>query len=141
MMYGFGDSPQPKSESVDLTEALVRRYVESLITQALGIQNLRGGKLDAECFLLAVSAQPTKFKRVKELLDMRENLKKARSITNLDDELVPIDLLDDETLQVDNNHDHKFIDGGSGDSTTARRKKRTREQSDAPPQNVSTSWC
>mmetsp|Transcript_8103 Transcript_8103/g.26599 ORF Transcript_8103/g.26599 Transcript_8103/m.26599 type:complete len:104 (+) Transcript_8103:279-590(+) len=84
MMYGFGDGEKPYKESVEVVDELVARYVASLCQQALRIAALREAPVDAQCFVVAVKAQPKKTRRVMKLLDMRTRIKEARKTADYD---------------------------------------------------------
>eukprot|EP00270_Netrium_digitus_P008423 TRINITY_DN2520_c0_g1_i1.p1 TRINITY_DN2520_c0_g1~~TRINITY_DN2520_c0_g1_i1.p1 ORF type:complete len:126 (+),score=40.79 TRINITY_DN2520_c0_g1_i1:50-427(+) len=77
MMYGFGDDPDPLPESVELMEDIMLDYVTDLIHKAQDVA-ARRGKLTTEDILFLIRKDPRKFARVKELLAMNEELKKAR---------------------------------------------------------------
>lgn len=105
MMYGFGDDQNPYTESVDLLEDLVIEYITEMTHRAMEIG--RTGRVQVEdivflgeCnffhkkfevykkinfshiliyyFLFSVRKDPRKYVRVKDLLTMNEELKKAR---------------------------------------------------------------
>lgn len=77
MMYGFGDDPDPLPETVDLMEDIVVEYVTDMVHKSQAVA-LRRGKLSIEDILFCVRKDPRKFTRVRELLAMSEELKRAR---------------------------------------------------------------
>ena len=76
MMYGFGDDQNPYTESVDMLEDLVIHYITETICKAMEIG--RPGRVTVEDIMFLIRKDPKKFARVKELLTMNEELKKAR---------------------------------------------------------------
>ncbi|KAF8776867.1 Transcription initiation factor TFIID subunit like protein [Argiope bruennichi] len=68
MMYGFGDDQNPYTESVDLLEDLTHKAME------IG----RTGRVQVEDIVFLVRKDPRRYARVKDLLTMNEELKKAR---------------------------------------------------------------
>lgn len=77
MMYGFGDDPDPLPETVDLVEDIVVEYIADMVHKSQAVA-LRRGKLSIEDILFCVRKDPRKFTRVRELLAMSEELKRAR---------------------------------------------------------------
>jgi transcription initiation factor TFIID subunit 13 len=76
MMYGFGDDQNPFTESVDLLEDLVVEFVTE--TTVKGMQVGRPGRISVEDVIFLIRKDPKKYSRVKELLLMNEELRKAR---------------------------------------------------------------
>ncbi|CAD6215693.1 GSCOCG00000505001-RA-CDS [Cotesia congregata] len=76
MMYGFGDDQNPYTESVDLLEDLVIEYVTETTQRAMEIG--RTGRVQVEDIVFLVRKDQRKYARVKDLLTMNEELKKAR---------------------------------------------------------------
>ncbi|XP_073977004.1 TATA-box binding protein associated factor 13 [Rhodnius prolixus] len=76
MMYGFGDDQNPFTESVDLLEDLVIEYITDMTHQAMEIG--RTGRVQVEDIIFLVRKDQRKYARVKDLLTMNEELKKAR---------------------------------------------------------------
>ncbi|KAI1279586.1 Transcription initiation factor TFIID subunit 13 [Halotydeus destructor] len=76
MMYGFGDDQNPYTESVDMLEDLVIYYITEIISKAMEIG--RPGRVAVEDIMFLIRKDTKKFGRVKELLSMNEELKKAR---------------------------------------------------------------
>lgn len=100
MMYGFGDDQNPYTESVDLLEDLVIEFITETTHRAMEIG--RTGRVQVEdivflvnwiifffrCryadhidnndWLLQVRKDQRKYARVKDLLTMNEELKRAR---------------------------------------------------------------
>eukprot|EP00271_Cylindrocystis_brebissonii_P014571 TRINITY_DN35952_c0_g1_i1.p1 TRINITY_DN35952_c0_g1~~TRINITY_DN35952_c0_g1_i1.p1 ORF type:complete len:182 (-),score=41.68 TRINITY_DN35952_c0_g1_i1:671-1216(-) len=77
MLYGFGDDPDPLPETVELVEDIVVDYITDMVHKAQDVA-LRRQKLGLEDLLFLIRKDPRKFARVKELLAMNEELKKAR---------------------------------------------------------------
>ncbi|XP_076807961.1 transcription initiation factor TFIID subunit 13-like [Clavelina lepadiformis] len=76
MMYGFGDDQNPYTESVELLEELVIEFITEIAHKAS--QNGRQGRVQVEDIVYLVQKDPPKYARVKDLLTMNEELKKAR---------------------------------------------------------------
>jgi len=76
MMYGFGDDQNPYTESVDLLEDLVIQFIGEISMRALEMG--RSGRISVEDVMHIARKDPRKYARVKDLLLMNEELKKAR---------------------------------------------------------------
>jgi len=76
MMYGFGDEQVPFTESVDLLEDLVVEYITEMTLKAMEVG--KKGKVHVEDIVFLIRKDPKKYARVKDLLTMNEELKKAR---------------------------------------------------------------
>jgi transcription initiation factor TFIID subunit 13 len=76
MMYGFGDDQNPYSESVDLLEDVVVEYITEMSKMAMDIG--RPGRISVEDVIFLIRKDAKKYSRVKELLMMNEELRKAR---------------------------------------------------------------
>jgi transcription initiation factor TFIID subunit 13 len=76
MMYGFGDDQNPYTESVDMLEDLVIGYITEVICKAMDVG--KSGRVVVEDIMYLVKSDPKKYARVKDLLSMNEELKKAR---------------------------------------------------------------
>ncbi|OCT91382.1 hypothetical protein XELAEV_18014434mg [Xenopus laevis] len=76
MMYGFGDDQNPYTESVDILEDLVIEFITEMIHKAMSIG--RQGRVQVEDIVFLIRKDPRKFARVKDLLTMNEELKRAR---------------------------------------------------------------
>ena len=76
MMYGFGDDQNPYAESVDILEDLVIEFITEMTHKAMSIG--RQGRVQVEDIVFLIRKDPRKFARVKDLLTMNEELKRAR---------------------------------------------------------------
>ncbi|XP_028136254.1 transcription initiation factor TFIID subunit 13 isoform X2 [Diabrotica virgifera virgifera] len=76
MMYGFGDDQNPYTESVDIIEDLVIEFITEMTHKAMEIG--RTGRVQVEDIVFLVRKDPRKYARVKDLLTMNEELKRAR---------------------------------------------------------------
>ena len=76
MMYGFGDDQNPYTETVDMLEDLVIHFIGDIALRALEIG--RSGRVTVEDVMYLVRHDSRKYARVKDLLSMNEELKKAR---------------------------------------------------------------
>lgn len=82
MMYGFGDDKNPYTESVDLLEELVLKYVADTTRQAISVK--KSNKITVDDIMYLVRRDKRKCDRVKELLVMNEELKKSRKAFDLE---------------------------------------------------------
>lgn len=82
MMYGFGDDRNPYTESVDLLEDLVIKYITEMTRKAMEVG--RSGKITVDDIMYLVRRDPRKHARVKDLLLMNEELKKSRKAFDLE---------------------------------------------------------
>ncbi|RWS17911.1 Transcription initiation factor TFIID subunit 13-like protein [Dinothrombium tinctorium] len=76
MMYGFGDDENPYTESVDLLEDMVIQYIIEVTYNAMEVG--RQGRVQVEDIMYLMKKDGRKYARVKDLLIMNEELKKAR---------------------------------------------------------------
>ncbi|XP_052088669.1 transcription initiation factor TFIID subunit 13-like [Mytilus californianus] len=76
MMYGFGDDRNPYTESVDILEDLVIEFLTEMTKKAMEVG--RTGRISVEDIIFLIRKDPKKYSRVKELLTMNEELRKAR---------------------------------------------------------------
>ncbi|XP_013883653.1 transcription initiation factor TFIID subunit 13 [Austrofundulus limnaeus] len=76
MMYGFGDDQNPYTESVDILEDLVIEFITEMTHKSMSIG--RQGRVQVEDIVFLIRKDPRKFARVKDLLTMNEELKRAR---------------------------------------------------------------
>ncbi|CAG7834877.1 unnamed protein product [Allacma fusca] len=76
MMYGFGDDQNPYTESVDFLEDIVIEFITEVTKNAMEVG--RAGRVSVEDIMHIVRKDPRKYSRVKDLLSMNEELKKAR---------------------------------------------------------------
>jgi len=76
MMYGFGDDINPYTESVELLEDVVVEFITQMTQQAMEVG--RSGRVTVEDVLYLVRRDTRKAARVLRLLDMNEELRRAR---------------------------------------------------------------
>lgn len=76
MMYGFGDAEQPLAETTAFLEQIVIEFITKLVLKASNIGKI--GKITVEDILYLVRKDRQKYYRIKELISMNEELKKAR---------------------------------------------------------------
>ena len=82
MMYGFGDDKNPYTESVELLEELVLKYITETTRQATDVK--KTGKITVEDIMYLIRKDKRKCDRVKELLVMNEELKKSRKAFDIE---------------------------------------------------------
>merc|ERR1712059_82646 len=76
MLYGYGDDRNPYTETVDFLEDLVVEFISEMTHKCMEIG--RSGRVQVEDIIFLVRKQPRMYARVRELLTMNEELKKAR---------------------------------------------------------------
>ncbi|KAB0364495.1 hypothetical protein FD754_008651 [Muntiacus muntjak] len=76
MMYGFGDDQNLYTESVDI-EDLVIELITKMTRKAKSIGGSHGW-VQVEDIIFLIRKEPRKFARVKDLLTMNDDLKRAR---------------------------------------------------------------
>lgn len=82
MMYGFGDDRNPYTESVELLEDLVLKYINETTRKAMDVG--RTGKITVEDIMYLIRKDKRKCARVRELLLMNEELKKSRKAFDIE---------------------------------------------------------
>lgn len=82
MMYGFGDDINPYTESVELLEDLVIKYINETTRKAMEVG--RTGKITVDDIMYLIRKDKRKCARVKELLLMNEELKKSRKAFDIE---------------------------------------------------------
>ena len=78
MMYGGGDDEQPLSESVQLMEYIITDFIESFCIEAQMLAEQNERSIRVEDFLFLIRKDPTKYKRVSELLEFFSDLRELR---------------------------------------------------------------
>ncbi|CAG0891901.1 unnamed protein product [Cyprideis torosa] len=76
MMYGFGDDSNPYTESVDFLEDAVIHFIQDTTQRAMEVG--KTGRVCQEDIVYLVRKDKRKYARVRELLLMSEELKRAR---------------------------------------------------------------
>uniref|UniRef100_A0A1I7ZAK8 Transcription initiation factor TFIID subunit 13 n=2 Tax=Steinernema glaseri TaxID=37863 RepID=A0A1I7ZAK8_9BILA len=76
MLYGYGDEKVPYDKTLELLEQIVIDYIRMLCQSALNVG--KTGKISLEDIHYLIRRDAKRFGRVKELLSMSEELKKAR---------------------------------------------------------------
>lgn len=84
MMHGFGDDSNPYTETVDLMEDLVVDFITEMTQKAMDVG--KSGKVHVNDIIFVIRKDQKKYARVKELLTMNEELKKARKFFENDAE-------------------------------------------------------
>ena len=75
-LYGYGDDQNPYTESVEFLDDLVLEFITDMTKKAMEIG--RSGRVQVEDIIFLVRKQPKMYARVRDLLTMNEELKKAR---------------------------------------------------------------
>ncbi|CAI2337834.1 unnamed protein product [Caenorhabditis sp. 36 PRJEB53466] len=76
MVFGFGDDKEPYDKTLDTLEAIVLEYIKELCQLAMKVG--KPDKMALEDIHYLIRRDSKKFSRVKDLLSMSEELKKAR---------------------------------------------------------------
>lgn len=76
MIYGFGDDKIPYDKTLELLETIIVNYIHGMCQRALQLG--KTGRLTLEDIHYLIRRDPRKFGRVRDLLSMSEELKKAR---------------------------------------------------------------
>lgn len=85
-MYGFGDSINPRPDTVHLMEEMVIEYIIALAQKSTEIAHAnRRERPDVPDVKLVIRKDPVKLERVRYLLEMKVEIRKA---TNVSDELL-----------------------------------------------------
>lgn len=75
-LFGYGDDQNPYTETVEFLEDLVLEFITDMTQQAMEIG--RSGRVQVEDIVFLVRKRPRMYARVRDLLTMNEELKKAR---------------------------------------------------------------
>ena len=86
MLHGFGDHPSPYVETVDAVEDMAVQFVQEMTLKAMQVG--KPGKVHAEDIIFLIRKDAKKYARVKDLLTMNEELKKARRAFEEDPEAI-----------------------------------------------------
>lgn len=78
MMHGFGDDPHPYNETVDMVEDLVVEFITEMTLKAMEVG--KKGKIHVDDLLFLLRRDPKKYARIRDLLQMNEELKQAKRI-------------------------------------------------------------
>lgn len=81
-MYGFGDDLNPYTESVEIIEDLVLKYVGETTRKAMDVG--RTGKITVEDVMYLIRKDRRKCRRVEQLLEMNEELKRSRKAFDIE---------------------------------------------------------
>ncbi|KAI8889495.1 TFIID-18kDa-domain-containing protein [Backusella circina FSU 941] len=79
LMYGFGDVPNPASDSISVMDDLVIDYITEMCQKASKVAENRG-KVRVEDFKFVLRKDPKKLARVEELLYMSEDIRRAKQL-------------------------------------------------------------
>lgn len=82
MMYGFGDDQNPYTESVELLEDVVLKYINDVTRKAMDVG--RTGKITVDDIMFLIRKDRRKCRRVEKLLEMNEELKKSRKAFDIE---------------------------------------------------------
>jgi len=92
MLYGFGDDPDPRQDSVELVEGLLLSYLDTFLCDCQAVASTRslpgygqGPKVKLEDIMYCLRRDEKKTARVEEMLYQNENLKRARRIMDFDE--------------------------------------------------------
>lgn len=77
MLYGFGDSSTPLSQTVEVVEDVMLEYVSTMMHKALDLAGPYA-KLTEQDLLYLVRKDPRKYSRARELMKLQMDLNQAR---------------------------------------------------------------
>lgn len=81
MMSGFGDAATPRPDSVLLMQELVLDYIVALVAKSTEVAHAnRRERPDETDIKFIIRKEPRKLKRVRYLLEMKSEIKKAVKI-------------------------------------------------------------
>jgi transcription initiation factor TFIID subunit 13 len=75
-LFGYGDDPNPYTETVEFLDDLVLEFISDMTQKGMEIG--RSGRVQVEDIIFLVRKHPRMYARVRDLLTMNEELKKAR---------------------------------------------------------------
>ena len=75
-MHGFGEDPNPYSETVELVEELVVQFVTEMTLKAMEVG--KGGRVHVNDIIFIIRKDRKKYSRVRDLLMMKEQIDKAK---------------------------------------------------------------
>ncbi|CAH3035361.1 unnamed protein product [Pocillopora meandrina] len=89
MMYAFGDSRKPSTESALLIEEIVHSQMASLVVRAAEVTNMRGGRfMSVEDIIFLMRKDKEKLKRLIKYLNFKDVKSKTQKQTSQDDDEV-----------------------------------------------------
>ncbi|XP_015773174.1 PREDICTED: transcription initiation protein SPT3 homolog [Acropora digitifera] len=89
MMYAFGDSRKPSSESATLIEQIVHSQMSNMVVRAADVTNMRGGRfMSVEDIIFLLRKDKEKLKRLIRFLNFKELKNKSQKQTSQDDDEV-----------------------------------------------------
>lgn len=88
MMHGFGDDPNPYSETVELVEELVIQFITETTLKAIEVG--KSGRVHVNDIIFIIRKDKKKYSRVRELLMMKEQIDKAKKAFSEDSEAVAL---------------------------------------------------
>lgn len=88
MMHGFGDDPNPYSETLDLVEELVMQFITEMTLKAMEVG--KSGRVHVNDIIFIIRKDKKKYSRVRELLMMKEQIDKAKKAFSEDSEAAAV---------------------------------------------------
>ncbi|XP_074625750.1 transcription initiation protein SPT3 homolog isoform X2 [Acropora palmata] len=89
MMYAFGDSRKPSSESATLIEQIVHSQMSNMVVRAADVTNMRGGRfMSVEDIIFLLRKDKEKLKQLIRFLNFKELKNKSQKQTSQDDDEV-----------------------------------------------------
>lgn len=88
MMHGFGDDPNPYSETVELVEELVLQFVTEMTLKAMDVG--KNGRVHVNDIIFIIRKDRKKYSRIHDLLMMKEQIDKAKKAFSEDSSEAPI---------------------------------------------------
>jgi len=89
MMYAFGDSRKPSTESATLIEQIVHSQMSNMVVRAAEVTNMRGGRfMSVEDIIFLIRKDREKLKRLIKYLNFKDVKNKTQKQTSQDDDEV-----------------------------------------------------
>ncbi|XP_073254991.1 transcription initiation protein SPT3 homolog isoform X3 [Porites lutea] len=89
MMYAFGDSRKPSTQSATLIEEIVHSQMASLVVRAAEVTNMRGGRfMSVEDIIFLMRKDKEKLRRLIRYLNFKDMKNKSQKQTSQDDDEV-----------------------------------------------------
>ncbi|KAL9969595.1 hypothetical protein ACROYT_G021827 [Oculina patagonica] len=89
MMYAFGDSRKPSTESASLIEEIVHSQMASMVVRAADVTNMRGGRfMSVEDIIFLMRKDKEKLKRLIKYLNFKDIKNKTQKQTSQEDDEV-----------------------------------------------------
>jgi len=125
MIYGFGsDVWPPDAETVAIVDSLAQQYMQDITKSAMEVADLRGSRLDKDCFLYVVRKEEFKFNRIQQLLRANEELKQAKTLAECDNAFALATIPAPSSFSSSSSSFEGKNMSGSGESSADQKKRK-----------------